>query len=121
MTNEFLKLVRTLAAGSSPGQQAAWRPAADVYRGQHGWLVKMELAGVSVGDIELSVCGSRLTVRGLRRDQLIRQASQSYSMEISYNRFERTLEMPCDLEQARITTEYKDGMLLVHLNTEASP
>jgi HSP20 family molecular chaperone IbpA len=37
-------------------------------------------------------------------------------MEIACCRFERTLELPCDLKQAEITTEYRDGLLLVRIN-----
>jgi HSP20 family molecular chaperone IbpA len=39
-------------------------------------------------------------------------------MEIAYNRFERTLELPCDLELARITVEGRDGMLLLRVATK---
>jgi HSP20 family molecular chaperone IbpA len=38
-------------------------------------------------------------------------------MEIAYNRFERTLELPCDLERARITMECREGMLLLYVKT----
>jgi HSP20 family molecular chaperone IbpA len=36
-------------------------------------------------------------------------------MEIAYNRFARTIELPCDLERARITLEGREGMLLLHV------
>jgi HSP20 family molecular chaperone IbpA len=37
-------------------------------------------------------------------------------MEIAYNRFERSLEMPCELEHLQIAIDYQDGMLLVRLD-----
>jgi HSP20 family protein len=36
-------------------------------------------------------------------------------MEIAYSRFERSVELPCNLDRADITTEYRDGMLLVRI------
>jgi HSP20 family protein len=36
-------------------------------------------------------------------------------MEIAYNRFKRVIELPTSLEQAYITTKYRDGMLLIWL------
>jgi HSP20 family protein len=36
-------------------------------------------------------------------------------MEIAYNRFKRVIELPTYLEQAYITTKYRDGMLLIWL------
>jgi HSP20 family molecular chaperone IbpA len=38
-------------------------------------------------------------------------------MEIAYSRFERVLELPCDLGRAEIETTYRDGMLFVHIRT----
>jgi HSP20 family protein len=99
-------------------RQLGWRPPADVYRIRGGWLVKLDLAGVRAEDLEVLASGRMLTVRGARRDLVIEESAHSYSMEISYSRFERTIELPQRLEAARIVTEYRDGMLLVRLLTE---
>ena len=42
-----------------------------------------------------------------------------YVMEINYGRFERGIELPCDLERADIATDFRDGMLVVRIRTEA--
>lgn len=119
MADNPRRIVDWLASTAGQGyQRAAWEPLVDVYRGPSAWLVKFDLAGVSPADIELSACGRRLTVRGVRRDWCIEQGQSAYSMEISYSRFERSLELPFDLEAARISTEYRDGMLLVRLAIE---
>ena len=39
-------------------------------------------------------------------------------MEISYSRFERSIDLPINLERCQVETEYRDGMLLVHILTE---
>ena len=36
-------------------------------------------------------------------------------MEIAYNQFERALELPCELSEMDVATEYRDGMLIVRL------
>ena len=36
-------------------------------------------------------------------------------MEIVYNHFERTIELPSELEAMNIATDYRDGMLIVRL------
>ena len=71
------------------------------------------LAGVRPEDIQLRIHGPRLVVAGVRRDLSIVEGQQSYSMEISYNRFERSVELPCDLGDAQFRSEYRDGMFLV--------
>jgi HSP20 family protein len=100
-------------------QPVAWRPSADVYRVAGGWLVKFDLAGVKLDELQVSLSGCRLTVRGSRRDWLIPEAASCYSLEIAYSAFERTLDFPCEVEQAHMEWEYRDGMLLVRLHTEA--
>jgi HSP20 family protein len=95
-------------------------PPTDVYRTRTGWLVKFELAGVRPEDIHLEVLGPRMTLRGVRRDCTAAEELHCYRMEIAYSEFERSLELPCDLKRADITTEYRDGMLLVRIQTEAT-
>ncbi|HZY86779.1 MAG TPA: Hsp20/alpha crystallin family protein [Gemmataceae bacterium] len=95
-------------------------PPTDVYRTQTGWLVKFELAGARPEDIHLEALGPRLTLRGVRRDGTAAEELHCYRMEIAYSEFERSLELPCDLGQADVTTEYRDGMLLVRISTEAT-
>jgi HSP20 family protein len=99
-------------------QKTQWSPAVDVYQTRDGWVLKYELAGICPHEVELIVRGRQIVVRGLRRDARIEEAQQSYSMEISYNSFERTLELPCELDTMRVSTDYRDGMLIVQLRCE---
>ncbi len=119
MAKDFIRLMHALfLPGATACKDNLWCPAADVYRNRHGWLVKFDLAGVRPEDIDLEVSGHRMTVRGVRRDCTTHEGCSYYRLEIAYSRFERSLELPCDLERADITTEYRDGMLLVHIPTE---
>ena len=97
---------------------AVWQPQMDTYRAREGWVVKMELAGVRCQDVSITVRGSQLCVSGVRYDRIIEKGWSHYAMEIAYNRFERTLELPCDLERARITMECREGMLLLHVTAK---
>jgi len=97
------------------GAAMAWRPSADIYRTPEGWVVKMELAGVRPEDINVLTSGSALYVSGVRRDWFVEEGWSHYSMEIAYDRFERAIELPLDLEQANISIEYRDGLLLAHV------
>jgi HSP20 family protein len=104
-----------LAEGPVP-----WQPSADVHRTQDGWLVKFDLAGVQVSDVMVAIRGRRLTVSGVRRDAFVEEGSSYYSMEISYNQFERSLMMPANLENARVSIVAREGLLLVRMITEGN-
>jgi HSP20 family protein len=99
-------------------RHSPWEPSADIYRTKTGWLVKFDLAGVHASDVTVAIQGRRLTVSGVRRDSFVEEGSSHYSMEISYNRFERRLVMPANLEDARVTVAAREGLLLVRIITE---
>jgi HSP20 family protein len=120
MAHDLIRFMQSLfpqAAKSS--REIVWRPPTDVYRTRYGWLLKFDLAGVRPEDFEVRVSGSRLIVRGTRRDWCLEEGCLHYRMEISYSHFERSIELPGDLEQGRVTTELRHGLLLVRIHTEA--
>jgi HSP20 family protein len=92
-----------------------WYPAADVYRTEGGWIVKVELAGVSAEDIEIDIEGSILYIAGTRRDRTCTVGMSYHQMEITYSRFEKTLRFPKSIDGARIEHNYQDGLLLIYL------
>ncbi len=111
MQSLFLPAARSL-------QEGCWYPCADVYRTATGWLVKLDLAGIRPEEVEVAISGHRLIVTGVRRDRSVKEERHCYQMEIAYNRFERVIEMPADLDQSSIATEYRDGMLTIRLRPE---
>jgi HSP20 family protein len=115
MPKDMVRLMHALflpAVETRPG--GLWHPAADVYQTRRGWLVKLDLAGVRPEDVIVEVRGRQLRVRGTRRDCTVEEGCQYYQMEIAYSTFERTLELPCALDSANVSTDYRDGMLLIH-------
>jgi HSP20 family protein len=92
-----------------------WQPQVDIYRAREGWVVKMDLAGVRPQDVSITIRGSHLRVSGVRHDRIVEEGWSHYAMEITYNHFERTIELPCDVERARITVEDREGMLLLRV------
>jgi HSP20 family protein len=112
--NRTLESWRHATAVSS---ETSWRPAVDVYRTRTGWLVKFELAGVRLEDVQVEAGGSWIRISGQRRDRLPVEGCVPYSMEISYNRFERVIEFPTEVASARLELQWRDGLLLVSVLT----
>jgi len=92
-----------------------WNPAADVYRTDEGWLIKIDLAGVRADDMEIEVSNSNLRVRGCRRDTVYREGFRYHQMEIMYSRFEKNIKFPCPIEGASIQHDYRDGFLIINV------
>ena len=104
---------------TKPGRlcERHWSPPADVYRTRDGWLVKVDLAGVSPDELEITIEGPILSIKGTRSDTSCSETISYHQVEISYSRFEKTLRFPCPIEGAQIESDYQDGLLLLRLRS----
>ena len=122
MAADLFGLLHATFLQSSPSSgELVWRPAVDVYRTSNGWLLKFELAGVRPEDLEVRVRGSRLTVRGARRDWCVGETCSCHMMEITYSHFERTIELPENVSPSQIRAEHRHGLLLIRIQREDVP
>ncbi len=103
--------------GAQRPSERHWTPAADVYRTRDGWLVKVDLAGVSPDEVEITVGGRVLVIAGIRRDAHCSETVSYHQIEITYSRFEKTIRFPCPVEGARVERRYRDGLLVLHLKS----
>ncbi len=121
MSRDLIRFMQSLFVPAlAECQPAEWCPPADVYRTEDGWLLKLDLAGVRPEDLRIEVCGQRLLVSGQRRDTSRTLSSSCYHMEIAYSHFARGFELPWDLKQSSIATDYRDGMLHINIRTETN-
>ena len=97
-----------------------WSPPADVLRTRDGWMVVVELAGVSDEEIEIEVEGASLRVAGCRMDGYCSETVECHQMEITYSRFEKTISFPCPIESATVEREYEKGLLILRLRGRES-
>ena len=95
-----------------------WNPAADVYRSNDGWVVKVDLAGICSDELEIEISDSMLRISGCRRDTHYRDGFVFHQMEITYSRFEKSIEFPAPIEGASIQHDYTDGFLIIHVRRE---
>jgi HSP20 family protein len=102
------------SSGARPSGKL-WYPAADVYRSLEGWIVKIELAGVSTEDIEIEIQGDTLYIAGTRRDTTCSHEFALHQMEITYSRFEKTLRFPGSIQGASIEHNFDNGLLIIRL------
>lgn len=96
-----------------------WNPAADVYQANEGWIVKVDLAGICSDELEIEIRGRLLSVRGCRRDTHYREGFVFHQMEITYSRFEKTIEFPSTIEGATLRHDYRDGFLIIDVHRES--
>jgi HSP20 family protein len=97
-------------------------PASEASGGERTYDISMELPGVSEDDVELTLEGDMLTVRGEKRTHEERKGDTWFFSERQYGAFRRSFRLPEDAETQGVSAHMKDGVLHISIpRREASP
>jgi len=92
-----------------------FEPPADVYETDEAVVVVLEVAGIRDREVELSLDGRSLVVRGEREMPQGPQGRVYYQMEVCYGPFQRELTLPTDVDPDGVQVTYRDGFLEIRL------
>jgi HSP20 family protein len=100
-----------------------WFPSLDIAEKGEAIVVKAELPGMKADEIELSVDGNMLTVSGEKKDETKETKDNYYHVERRYGKFQRTIQLPSEVDKSKIEAKMEDGVLTVTLprSEEAKP
>jgi HSP20 family protein len=98
-------------------------PALDVAETPETFVVKAEIPGVEAKDIDISVTGNTLTLKGEKHEEKEEKGKTWHRVERSYGSFCRTVTLPVPVKADRIEAESRDGVLTVTVpkSVEAMP
>ena len=90
-------------------------PAIDLYQTHEDVIVKAALPGMTAEDVEISVAGDMLTLKGeiQRKDE--REDAAYLIREQRSGRFERSLMLPTEVQSDKAQAEFENGILTVTL------
>jgi HSP20 family protein len=96
-----------------------WRPAVNAYRCEQCIRICVDLAGVERSDIDLTIEGQQLVIRGARdvpepTDEK-KHTMQMIAMEIDYGPFNREIQLPAEVDVKKVHAEQKNGLLWIYL------
>lgn len=77
------------------------------------YVVKVGMPGLTKNDINIQVKGRQLIITGENRKNKTKKGKNSYSQESSYGNFLSNFMLPEDAQTSRITSDYKDGVLII--------
>ena len=96
-----------------PVMRADWRPAIDVKETETGLTVTAELPGLSEQDVELSVDGDLLTIKGEKKSESTKDEKGWHVQERSYGAFVRSLHLPFAPKPDDVAAAFAKGVLTV--------
>jgi len=94
-------------------------PRIDVSETAKEVKLTVELPGVEEKDIDVSLSGNQLTIKGEKKgeaeDKKDEEGRVFHRVERSYGAFQRTMTIPFDVEPEKVEAEFKDGVLTITL------
>jgi HSP20 family protein len=94
---------------------AEWCPSVDIIEDEKEFLVKADLPEVKKEDVKVSVQNEVLTITGERRLEKEEKNKKYHRVERSYGTFVRSFTLPEGADGTKVSAEFKDGVLKVHL------
>jgi HSP20 family protein len=98
----------------------ALAPRVDVSETGKEMTLKVELPGVDEKDIDISLSGNQLTIKGEKKSEHEEKKDSEegrvfHRVERSFGAFQRTMTIPFDVEPDKVSADFKDGVLTVTL------
>ena len=102
---------------------AEWTPLVDISEDGKEYLIKAELPEVKRENVKITMEDGTLTIAGDRKYEKEENGRKYHRVERFYGSFGRSFSIPDDASPAKVTADFKDGVLKVHLakNEKARP
>jgi HSP20 family protein len=98
-----------------------WTPHTDVTETTNRVTIKVELPGLEPKDVEVSLSGDMLTIKGEKKEEKEEKDEHRHVVERTYGTFSRMVRLPAPVAADKITATVKSGVLTVTLpKTEAA-
>ena len=96
---------------------ADWSPEVDISEDDRGYLLKADLPEMKKDDVRVTVEDGILCVSGERKSEKEDQKKKFHRIERSFGTFRRSFTLPEDADSTKVTADFHDGVLKVHLPT----
>lgn len=98
---------------------AEWAPLVDISEDDKEYRIKAELPEVKKEDVKVTAEEGTLTIMGERKFEAEEKGRKYHRVERAYGSFGRSFSLPDDASPAKVSAEFKDGVLTVHLVKDA--
>jgi HSP20 family protein len=93
--------------------EGEWTPAMDVAETEGEVVVKAEVPGIDPKEIDISLSGDVLTVKGEKKSEREEKKENYHLVERSYGSFLRSVTLPAAVNADKIEAHYEKGVLTI--------
>lgn len=90
-------------------------PAIDMSEDEKSYKITAELPGLDAKDVDLSVSGDTLLLKGEKRQESEQKEKSYHFTERSYGSFQRAFGLPASVDRDKITADFSKGILTIEL------
>lgn len=90
-------------------------PAVDIYEDGDDIVVKAEMPGADLDDIEVTIADNVLVLRGEKQKEEEADEGDYYRSERVYGAFVRSIPLPAETDAQKATAAFKNGVLEIRL------
>jgi HSP20 family protein len=104
--------------------EPAWRsassfsfsvPAIDMSEDDKAYKISAELPGLDAKDVDVSVSGGTLVLKGEKRQEKEEKDKNYYFSERAYGSFQRAFELPASVDRDKVSADFSKGVLTITL------
>ena len=106
------------------GFRGSWVPAVDIFETEkHDLVLRAEVPGMSREDIDVTIENGTIVLKGEKKFDTEVKDESYRRIERAYGTFHRSFTLPNTVDTAKVTADYKNGVLTVTLpfREEARP
>ncbi len=92
-----------------------WQPPIDVAKTESELIVNVEIPGVDPKDTDVSLSEGTLFIKGEKKPEREEKEEDYHLAERNYGSFVRSIRLPVEVQQDKISATYKNGVLTVVL------
>jgi len=90
-------------------------PAIDMSEDEKVYKISAELPGIDAKDIDVSVSGDTLVLRGEKRQEKEEKDKNYHFSERAYGSFQRSFQLPSTVDRDKVAADFSKGVLTITL------
>ena len=90
-------------------------PAIDMSEDERAYKVSAELPGINAKDIDVSVSGDTLVLKGEKRQEKEEKDKNYHFSERTYGSFQRSFQLPSSVDRDKVAADFSKGVLTITL------
>ena len=98
-----------------PFVPAGWLPRVDVVESDKEIVITTELPGLDEKNVDVTLVGDTLTIKGEKKSESEEKGRTYHRSERCWGSFQRSFELPCDVDRKNLAAVFQKGVLKVTL------